>query len=197
MSRWQLQVIPEKEGKILRFIFFDAGIPLTYRAVMTHWSETPDFGAYFCASLAEVKFQAYFWETPPVWENALDQIFECVVVDSPALVSVRADQRPFREHFARANSALISTFPNLGKNATLVVPIPRQGPLAYPHLAAFLRRAAIDQQLALWQAVAAALQARISAKPVWVSTSGLGVHWLHVRLDDRPKYYTYSPYRRI
>ena len=24
---------------------------------------------------------------------------------------------------------------------------------------------------------------------------GLGVYWLHVRLDDRPKYYTHVPYR--
>ncbi|MFL6237620.1 MAG: DUF6940 family protein [Thermoanaerobaculia bacterium] len=24
---------------------------------------------------------------------------------------------------------------------------------------------------------------------------GAGVSWLHVRLDDRPKYYGYGPYR--
>jgi Family of unknown function (DUF6940) len=28
------------------------------------------------------------------------------------------------------------------------------------------------------------------------STAGAGVAWLHVRLDDRPKYYGYPPYRR-
>lgn len=32
--------------------------------------------------------------------------------------------------------------------------------------------------------------------PLWVSTSGLGVSWLHVRLDSRPKYYTYAPYKQ-
>lgn len=31
--------------------------------------------------------------------------------------------------------------------------------------------------------------------PVWISTSGLGVPWLHVRIDDRPKYYQHAPYR--
>jgi hypothetical protein len=38
---------------------------------------------------------------------------------------------------------------------------------------------------------------RVSAKPVWLSTAGGGVAWLHVRLDDRPKYYAHAPYRRV
>ena len=31
--------------------------------------------------------------------------------------------------------------------------------------------------------------------PLWVSTSGAGVYWLHLRLDSFPKYYTHAPYR--
>jgi hypothetical protein len=37
--------------------------------------------------------------------------------------------------------------------------------------------------------------ARLGAKPVWLSTAGGGVSWLHVRLDDQPKYYGFEPYR--
>ena len=29
----------------------------------------------------------------------------------------------------------------------------------------------------------------------WISTAGLGVPWVHVRLDRRPKYYQYDRYR--
>ena len=29
---------------------------------------------------------------------------------------------------------------------------------------------------------------------VWLSTSGLGVYWLHVRLDSRPKYYQFKEF---
>ena len=43
--------------------------------------------------------------------------------------------------------------------------------------------------------VGAAMQRRLGAKPVWLSTAGAGVSWLHVRLDDRPKYYGYAPFR--
>ncbi len=34
----------------------------------------------------------------------------------------------------------------------------------------------------------------VAAKPVWFSTSGMGVAWLHFRLDKRPKYYTYRAF---
>lgn len=33
--------------------------------------------------------------------------------------------------------------------------------------------------------------------PIWLSTSGLGVYWLHMRLDRRPKYYTYEPFKEF
>jgi hypothetical protein len=38
------------------------------------------------------------------------------------------------------------------------------------------------------------MAARVSTTPVWLSTAGAGVAWLHVRLDDRPKYYSHRPY---
>ena len=38
---------------------------------------------------------------------------------------------------------------------------------------------------------------RTSELPVWVSTNGDGVAWLHVRIDERPKYYAYAPYRKF
>lgn len=36
---------------------------------------------------------------------------------------------------------------------------------------------------------------RISGNPVWLSISGLGVYWLRIRLDARPKYYQHLPYK--
>jgi hypothetical protein len=41
------------------------------------------------------------------------------------------------------------------------------------------------------------MAARLSARPVWLSTAGAGVAWLHVRLDDRPKYYGFDEYREL
>ena len=39
------------------------------------------------------------------------------------------------------------------------------------------------------------MEARIDSNPLWLSTLGLGVAWVHIRLDRTPKYYQYAPDR--
>jgi hypothetical protein len=73
------------------------------------------------------------------------------------------------------------------------------GPI-YTDLANFCRQAPVHQVVALWQRVGEVYSQRLRKSnqadgPVWLSTSGMGVAWLHVRLDQRPKYYTYAPYK--
>jgi hypothetical protein len=70
-----------------------------------------------------------------------------------------------------------------------------QAPAA-AHLAAFVRSASADVIDDLWSSVGRAVARRRAAKPdpVWISTAGLGVYWLHVRLDDRPKYYRHRAF---
>lgn len=108
----------------------------------------------------------------------------------------RADPEAYAQHFRGAARPVV-TFPNLGGDAILVVPCPVAEPSIYAHLADFVRQAPEPQRDALWKAVGEAVNRRIGAKPVWLSTAGAGVAWLHVRLDDRPKYYGYGPYRGI
>jgi len=104
----------------------------------------------------------------------------------------------FAAPFAAAGpGALVASFPNLGGDATLIAPCPDAAAGPYPHLAAFCRRAPKRQLLAFWKAVGEALADSLSARPLWLSTSGLGVAWLHARLDSTPKYYTHAPYRSL
>ena len=79
----------------------------------------------------------------------------------------------------------------MSKDAILIVPQPVAEASAYGHLAAFVRLAPVPQRQSLWSAVGETLGRRVGEKPVWLSTAGTGVSWLHVRLDDRPKYYGY------
>jgi hypothetical protein len=90
----------------------------------------------------------------------------------------------------------VVAFANLRGDALLVVPCPAGDAGAYGHLAAFVREAPEAQRDALWREVGEAMARRVGARPVWLSTAGAGVSWLHVRLDDRPKYYGHEPYRR-
>jgi hypothetical protein len=118
-----------------------------------------------------------------------------VLLDSPGLAR-RPDPEAFAEHFGGAPEAGVVVFPNRGGDAIMVVPCPKARPSAYGHLAAFVREAPESQRHALWQSVGEAMARRLGAKPVWLSTAGAGVSWLHVRLDDRPKYYGFGPYRQ-
>ena len=140
-----------------------------------------------------MRASAFRWETPGVTADTVLQPFEFVILDSPGLARC-PDKGAFAEHFTGAEAG-VAVFTNLGGDAIMVVPVPLGEPLAYGHLAAFVRLAPDLQRHAFWQSVGEAMARRIGAKPVWLSTAGAGVSWLHVRLDDRPKYYAFRSYR--
>ncbi|HZI15166.1 MAG TPA: hypothetical protein VE153_32645 [Myxococcus sp.] len=144
--------------------------------------------------LAEAPFPAFRWETPGVTAAAAAvRPFEFVLLDEPSLARP-PEPEAFAEYFRAATEPVV-TFSNLRRDAMLVVPRPLAEAAAYGHLAAFVRAAPPAQRDALWQAVGHAMVQRVGDVPVWLSTAGAGVSWLHVRLDDRPKYYRHAPYR--
>jgi hypothetical protein len=104
------------------------------------------------------------------------------------------DTESFAEHFRRDRDVV--TFASLGGDAVLVAPCPDPAGGNLAHLASFTATASPRRQQALWNAVGDAFAARIGARPLWLSTAGHGVGWLHVRLDSRPKYYRHTDYMR-
>lgn len=184
------------DGRCLRFRLLRNGLSMSWSDVVGRWQHDPVFCRFFNSVLADSPFPAFFWETPPVTNTTLAAQFEFVIVDSKQLADVSTHESSFANHFASAKpDASVIEFSNLGGDATLVVPCPRAPRLIYSHIGAFVRKAPADQQDQLWQRVGAALEKHLGTQPVWVSTSGLGVYWVHIRLDSAPKYYTYQPYR--
>jgi hypothetical protein len=168
--------------------------PVSYADVIHLWQNDVGFRTFFIDLLVDSSFSAFRWETPPITAATANQPFEFVLLDSPDLAS-DPDSAAFDEHFNTMAPGGVVEFPNLGRDAIMVVPCPDDPPSDYGHLAAFLRHSRESQQHSLWESVGAAMQRRLGPKPVWLSTAGGGVAWLHVRLDDRPKYYGYAPYR--
>jgi hypothetical protein len=193
MWSFRSQQLPGKRG--MRFaVDFDSQ-PASFADVLRAWQEDAGFRSVFNAQLADTPYSAYRWETPPVTEATVSRPFEFVLLDSPGLAR-RPDREAFAEHFGTASEDGVVVFPNLGGDAIMVVPCPLTSTSAYGHLAAFVREAPETQWHALWRSVGEAMMGRVGARPVWLSTAGGGVSWLHVRLDDRPKYYGYGPYRQ-
>src|SRR5262249_47321331 len=154
--------------------------------VISRWRSNELFVAEWIERLAEIPFGAYCWETPPLTRPMLDRPFECVFVESRALARLTADSQPFEEDFRKTGGSV--AFLSLGKDALLVAPCPTSDSTCYTHLAGFLRTASKEEACHLWRTVADELDGRLTDVPVWLSTAGLGVSWLHVRLDTRPKY---------
>ena len=180
-------------------IFDDAhSTPLTFADVFAGPSSRACGIALF-SELSSSPHEGFYWETPPVTPRTFSRLpFECVIIDDGgALGSADPDGAAFAEHFS-ANADTV-TFPNLGGDALLVAPTPRGGApdAAYAHFAAFLRGVGDQQKEALWDAMAEAVanEARKKRPPMWISTSGRGVAWLHIRIDNVPKYYQYRPYK--
>ena len=190
---WQSRIDVLESGRIHRVALLRDGAAVSYAKTVERWRTDEAFRAFFVKLLAGAPFEAYFWEVPPVTRATAARAFEFVLVNSPALAALAPEPGAFAAHLEP--STTVATFSNLGGDALLVAPTAQGPPAVHAHLAAFVRDAPDEQQHALWQAVGAAVAERLSPAPLWLSTSGLGVAWLHVRLDRRPKYYSYPPYR--
>jgi hypothetical protein len=173
--------------------------------------------------LQKAPFDAFRFETPGVSvETVRDKPFEFVLVQDSSLQMFAAQEDPyvFAEHLECVNNNNQSlsnadngpaacTFKNVGGDAILVSPRNWKGSTSnsnyHGHLANFMRGASSQQILETWRIVASALEEqllgespqRARSKPLWFSTAGGGVAWLHFRLDSRPKYYHYRPYREF
>ena len=182
-------------GSIYKYSILNNGQPLSYAETFSFWQQSEDFRDFFISILAQSPFDAYRWETPPITKITANQQFEFVLIDSPRLART-PDTIAFAEHFTNNddNDGIV-IFKNLGKDAILVVPCPQTPPSAYSHLASFIRNAPDAQKHALWRNVGQIVQQKITNRPLWLNTAGDGVSWLHVRLDSRPKYYLFEPYK--
>ncbi len=185
-----------ESGRAVRYQLTESGRPVTYARVLELWQFDHSFRSYFSSLLAESSFSAYRWETPAITNTSKHHQFEFVLLNSPSFISRSPDREAYSAYFTTddTNHGIV-TFANLGGDAMLIVPSPRGDNQAYGHLAAFIRHAPESQVDALWRMIGTTVAKQVSAAPLWLSTAGGGVAWLHVRLDSQPKYYGFMPYR--
>ena len=196
--QWDPQIDTMDSGRIRQMRILCDGKAVSYAETIERWQCDGDFRTFFIGLLAEAPYDAFFWETPPITKRTSTRTFEFVLVDSPALARLNPNPAAFAQHFEASDVGVdVAAFSNLGGDALLVAPSPRASFIAYPHLAAFARIAPTAQQHAFWRSVGAKVADSLANRPLWLSTCGQGVAWLHVRMDSRPKYYTFQPYRTM
>ncbi len=168
---------------------------LSFKDWLNHIQESDSFILNFNQVLINSNFSAFFWEVKPVTTKTLDDLFEFVLVKSNSFQNVNPDRISFRDYFDLKK--IVVHFKNLGGDAELIVPCPADNHTKYAHLADFVRTASEKQIIAFWKKVGEVYADSIGDISKWLSTSGLGVYWVHVRVDSRPKYYQFLEYKQF
>ena len=183
-------------GKVTRYRVLSNGRSVSYGEALDLLRDDGNFRAYLTELLKRSAYRAFRWETPHLQTKLLSRDFEFVLLDNPSFTERKTDTETYKSYFASTHdeSGIVS-FANLSGDATLIIPSPRTSEDAYGHFASFLRNAPVLQIDAMWRKIGEVVLRTVSDRPLWLSTAGGGVAWLHVRLDSTPKYYGYAPYR--
>ena len=176
------------------------GRQLTFADVIQLMEDDSAFCLFFSKVLRDSPFEHFFWECPAV--NAIsvgNTLYEHVTVQAFGFSA--ASPKNFEAHFTHTKAVV--TFQNLGRDAMLVCPCPKepQDNKHFGHLAAFVRASRGEMQelqIKMWMTVGRTLREYLHTRgreSIWLNTEGSGVPWVHVRLDHRPKYYHHAAYR--
>jgi hypothetical protein len=180
----------------VRLSWHKHGVPVSRTEALLTLRDSPAAGKSFGEALAALGYDGMYWECAVIGPITAHREFECVALRANHFVHCKVDPQAFANHFAKARpDDQVVYFPNLGGTSGLVAPLPLGDLNAYGHIASFVKRAPPSQVSAFFAQLSARALLRAQTKPVWMSTAGDAVAWLHGRLDNRPKYYHFQPYR--
>lgn len=146
--------------------------PLTIGSMLVSLQSDAAFRTFFANTLAASPFAGFRWEMPALTDVSVHKPCEFILQDAPRL-STDADPDAFAQHFRAAPpDQWAVAFSNLGKDAILIAPTPREAHAAYAHFAVFLRNAPEPQKQALLALVGEVAMGRISKAPFRLSTAG-------------------------
>ncbi|CAG8594901.1 2970_t:CDS:1, partial [Scutellospora calospora] len=116
------------------------------------------------------KLTTYFWECPYITKETKNKQFEFVVTKCPELKFISQDYSSFEEYINKNDKSYVCSFSSLGKDATLIIPVPQEG-LNYKNLSNITKNASKEQQIKFWKEVVNKLAEGLEIDaPQWLST---------------------------
>lgn len=121
-------------------------------------------------------------------------------IDKRLFDNKRQDLKTFKEHFTKKKNdtkQYAVYFPNLSGDTILVVPKPKSNK-QFTNLFFFMKNSSNKQQKELWKLVAQQAKKMLKTYDnIWISSQGLGINYLHVRICSYPKYYENSKLQKL
>ena len=131
---------------------------------------------------------SFFWETKCL--KTFNDEFEEEFIESKSLNNLLQNYNSFIEYINSSKNKYATSFYNPNKTSLLIIPMPRDNK-KFTTLKDFIDNASLNHQKKFWKYVAKTIIKFMKEnKEVYISTHGLGVSYLHVRLDLSPKYYS-------
>jgi hypothetical protein len=138
----------------------------------------------------------FFYETSPITKDMKEK-YQALFIECDSLEQIDEDYSSFNQHIEKAEDQNVTSFYNLSKSAYLIIPIPRKNK-QFTTIKDFIDNASERQQKNFWKEVAKSIVMMLEKHDkVWVSTHGLGVPYLHIRIDTNPKYYQSKIFKKM
>lgn len=167
---------------------------LSFKDVFEMWGNNPKFVEFYKDELIKLDHQAFYWEHPAIKKEFLEKKYECILQRSGPLEHLPCNENHFKDYLHTKEQ--VADFMNSGKDARLVIPTKKTDKEIYNHIGKFIRLADNEQIIEIFKRVGVKIFEEIDKqKLIWLNTAGLGVIWLHIRLDTRPKYYRTIKYK--
>jgi len=167
--------------------------PITWDNFLNN--NTDDFLLFFNKIFKDSAFNFFYFETPQI---ILQNNVEFVLINASILAGNNGDYTPFKEYFEEQSYPKSVVFNNISGDAELIVPVPPSNTSGVWKVAASLgvytRQASNESIIDFWRTSFNQINVALGEYDPYVSTSGEGVKYLHLRISHTPKYYKYKPY---
>ncbi len=131
---------------------------------------------------------SFFWETKCL--KSFNDEFEEEFIENKSLTTLSQNYSSFIEYISKSKNKYATSFFNPSKTTLLIIPMPRDNK-KFTTIKDFIDNASLNHQQEFWKYVAKVIiKFKKDNKEIYISTHGLGVPYLHIRLDLKPKYYT-------
>lgn len=161
------------------------------------WEET--FKRWNMGDIPKLPYEIkkpFIWKTSAITKDK-KSFFRQEFMEDKRLKGVKQNYKSFsskplelgsKKHM---NKESISTI-NLSKDAVMVIPTIRKGK-DFTNLYFFMKNADEKQQKSLWKHVVKESNKLLKKfDRLWINSPNLAVHYLHIRIDTKPKYYEKS-----
>ena len=184
----------EFNKSVIFYGFFENNIPISFGDAMKLLNMNKSFRSLVAEAFKRVPFKHYMFGFTKINSEADKRNpFKIFFKNSPEFKNITADPEPFLQYFQDSKKKW-TKFLNIGRDTLLLVPCPPKAQPNYEYyksIGDYVENHSskdFEEVLKNIGYIASRLKA-----PMYINTHGFGVHWLHIRIDTKPKYCTWFP----